>query len=95
VVASDLLIQFGFLGSIIIAQTLQRPFWHVAFLAMILMFVTLAGWISGEVIRSQLPGAGLTKFSGECALWLIVVAVIASPVARERFRNRLTAAIPS
>ena len=33
VVASDLLIQFGLLGLIIIGQTLQRPLRHVAFLA--------------------------------------------------------------
>ena len=33
VVASDLLIQFGLLGLIIIRQTLQHPLRHVAFLA--------------------------------------------------------------
>ena len=59
VVASDLLIQFGLLGLIIIGQTLQRPFRHVAFLAAVMILVTSAGWALGAVIRSWLPGTGL------------------------------------
>jgi hypothetical protein len=41
-----------------------------------------------------LPGTGLLRFAGECSLWLIVVALIASPMAKAGFRNRLIAAIP-
>jgi O-antigen/teichoic acid export membrane protein len=94
VVASDVLIQFGLLGSIIIGQTLQRPLRHVAFLAAMLISVTIGGWVLGEVIRSLLPGAGLTKFVGECTLWLIFVAVIASPMARGSVRKRLDGMLP-
>jgi O-antigen/teichoic acid export membrane protein len=94
VVASDLLIQFGLLGVIIIRQTLQRPFRHVAFLAAAMVLVTSAGWALGIIIRWWLPGTGLIRFAGECTLWLIVVALIASPLARGSFRNRLIAAIP-
>jgi O-antigen/teichoic acid export membrane protein len=94
VVASDLLIQFGLLGVIIIKQTLQRPFRHVAFLAAIMILVTSGGWALGIIIRLWLPGTGLARFAGECTLWLIVVALVASPIMRGGFRNRLIAAIP-
>ncbi len=94
VVASDLSIQFGLLGVIIIRQTLQRPALHVAFLAAVMFLVTSAGWVLGTVIRSWLPGTGLVRFVAECTLWLIVVAVVASPLLRASFRNRLIAAIP-
>ena len=94
VVASDLLVQFGLLGSIIIGQTLQRPLRHVALLAAVLILVTLGGWVLGVVIRSVLPGTGLTGFLGECALWLIIVLLVASPIANGRFRKRLDAMLP-
>lgn len=94
VVASDLSIQFGLLGVIIIRQTLQRPFRHVAFLAAAMAILTSAGWALGAVIRLWLPGAGLLRFVAECTLWLVVVAVVASPMISARFRNRLIAAIP-
>jgi O-antigen/teichoic acid export membrane protein len=94
VVASDLLVQFGLLGVIIIRQTLQRPFLHIAFLAAVMIIVTSAGWALGALIRFWLPGTGFMRFAGECALWLLVVALVASPLLRESFRNRLAAAIP-
>jgi O-antigen/teichoic acid export membrane protein len=94
VVASDVLIQFGLLGLTIIRQTLQRPFRHVAFLAAVMVLVTLGGWVLGTVIRLWLPGTGLLRFAGECTFWLIVVGLIASPMLKESFRNRLIAAIP-
>jgi O-antigen/teichoic acid export membrane protein len=93
-VASDTLIQFGVLGLIIIGQTLKRPVRHVAFLAALMIIVTLGGWALGVVIRSWLPGTGLMRFVAECTLWLIVVACLASPLLRADFRNRLIAAIP-
>jgi O-antigen/teichoic acid export membrane protein len=94
VVASDLLIQFGLLGVVIIGQTLQRPLRHVAFLAAVMILVTSGGWALGIIIRSWLPGTGLPRFAGECALWLIIVALAASPLAIASVRNRLIAAIP-
>jgi len=94
VVASDVLIQFGLLGLIVIRQTLQRPFQHVAFLAALMILVTLAGWALGDVIRWWLPGTGLVRFIAECALWLTVVILVASPMLRTGLRNRLVATIP-
>ena len=94
VIASDLSIQFGLLGVIILRQTLQRPFAHVAVLVALMVLVTLCGWGLGTAIRSLLPWAGLTRFVAECALWLCVVAVIASPLASARLRDELVAKIP-
>jgi hypothetical protein len=94
VVASDLLIQFGLIGVIIIRQTLQRPLRHVAFLASAMILLTSAGWALGSVIRWWLPGTGLLRFFAECVLWLIVVALLASPLTQASLRNRLIAAIP-
>jgi O-antigen/teichoic acid export membrane protein len=94
VVTSDLLVQFGLLGFIVIGQTLQRPYHHIAFLAALMMVVTSGGWALGAVVRWWLPGPGITRFIVECTLWLIIVALVASPVALEGLRNRLIAAIP-
>jgi O-antigen/teichoic acid export membrane protein len=94
VVGSDLLIQFGLLGVSIIRQTLQRPLRHVAFLAAAMVVVTSGGWALGTIIRSWIPGTGLIGFLSECVLWLIAVAVVASPLVNGSFRGRLIAAIP-
>ena len=94
IVASDLLVQFGLLGLIIIRQTLQQPLRHVAFLAAVMALVTLGGWGLGTIIRSLAAGTGLTGFAFECTLWLVVVALAASPLASKNLRNRLIAAIP-
>jgi hypothetical protein len=59
-----------------------------------MILVTSGGWALGIIIRLWLPGMGLARFAGECTLWLIVVALVASPIMRGGFRNRLIAAIP-
>ena len=95
VVATDLLVQFGLLASVIIWDTLERPVRHLAFLAALMIVVTMLGWGLGVAIQSILPLAGLTRFIAECAIWLVVVAVAASPLANKRFRNELAGLIPS
>ena len=94
VVASDLLIQFGLLGITIIRQTLEKPFRHLGFLVAMMVLVTAAGWAIGIIVQSWLPGTGLIRFAGECGLWLMIVALAASPTLSEGFRNRLIALIP-
>jgi O-antigen/teichoic acid export membrane protein len=94
VVASELLIQFGMLGRIIIRQTLEHPLRHLLFLAALMVTVTLAGWALGTAIRLAIPLAEPWRFFVECGLWLAVVAVAASPLAIDSVRARLTAAIP-
>ena len=94
VVASDLLVQFGLLGIIIIRETLLRPFRHLAFLAAIMVLVTCGGWGLGEIIRIWAPGTGLLRLVGECAIWLIVVIAAASPLTNRIVRERLEAVLP-
>jgi O-antigen/teichoic acid export membrane protein len=94
IVTSDLLVQFGLLGAIIIGQTLARPFRHVAFLAAVMAVVTSGGWGLGVVIRSVVPGEGLLKFAIECAIWLAVVALAGSATINKTLRDRLIAVIP-
>jgi O-antigen/teichoic acid export membrane protein len=94
IVASDLLVQFGLLGLIIIRQTLQQPLRHLAFLAAVMVLVTSGGWGLGTLIRSLLPWTGLTRFTLECTFWLVVVALVATPLLSRDLRNRLIAAIP-
>jgi O-antigen/teichoic acid export membrane protein len=95
VVASDLLIQFGVLGLIMIRQTLARPALHVAILAGLMLIVVSGGWALGILIRSITPGTGLAQFIGECALWSIMVVIIASPLANAGLRARLNASVPA
>jgi O-antigen/teichoic acid export membrane protein len=93
-IASELLIQFGVLGWVILRKTLQHPLRHVCFLAAVMVAVTLAGWALGVAIRLAIPLAEPFRFVVECGLWLAVVAVAASPLAIESVRAKLTAAIP-
>jgi O-antigen/teichoic acid export membrane protein len=94
IVASDLLVQFGLLGAIIVRQTLRHPLRHVAFLAAVMTVVTLGGWGLGAVLRSLVPWTGLAGFVVECTIWLVVVALVASPLLNRDLRDRLIAAIP-
>jgi O-antigen/teichoic acid export membrane protein len=94
IVTSDLLVQFGLLGTVILRQTLQYPLRHVFFLAAVMLVVTLCGWELGAVIRSLMPWTGLTGFVVECTLWLMVVALLAGPLSRNGVRSRLIALIP-
>jgi O-antigen/teichoic acid export membrane protein len=95
IVSSDLLLQIGWLTAEILRLTLARPFRHILFLMVLVVGTTLGGWALGSFIRDIVPGAGLAHFVAECALWLLVVAVAASPLLSQSVRNRLTAAIPS
>jgi len=97
VVATDLAVQFGLLANVIIWDTLERPLRHIAFLAVLMIVVTLLGWGLGVAIQSvlPLPLVGLTRFIAECAIWLIVVGLAASPLANRRVRNGLASSIPT
>ncbi|MET0676126.1 MAG: hypothetical protein ABW175_10040 [Bradyrhizobium sp.] len=94
VVASELLIQFGVLGWTIVRQTLRHPLRHLSFVAAAMTAVTIAGWALGIVLRQTIPLAEPWRFVVECGLWLAALAVAASPLAFERIRTRLIAAIP-
>jgi O-antigen/teichoic acid export membrane protein len=94
IVVSDLGVQFGVLALVIIRQTLQHPLRHILFVAAMMIATTLTGWGLGLAIRSAIPWSGPARFAAECALWLVVVALAASPLAIGRIREKLIAAIP-
>jgi len=93
-VSSDVLVQLGWLTRQILWQTLKRPLEHALILAGLLAAVMLGGYSLGLVISSVTSGAGLSHFVGECALWLLVVGVLAGPLWIGGVRDRLSAAIP-
>lgn len=94
VVASDLLIQFGVLGLVVMRQILQRPLVHLAYLAGLMLVVTLGGWALGTAIREMVGGSSLFRFVLECAIWLAAVAVLCAPLLSARLRERLIDTIP-
>jgi O-antigen/teichoic acid export membrane protein len=93
-VATDIVVQFGLLASVIIWTTLERPVRHVAFLGALMVVVTAGGWALGAAIRFALPLDGFVRFIAECTLWLIIVGLAASPLASARLRGRLSDLIP-
>ncbi|MDH6261631.1 hypothetical protein [Bradyrhizobium sp. BR13661] len=95
IVASDLLTQFGILTLVIVRQTLSHPVRHVLVLIATMATIVLGGWGLGVAIRDIVPGAGLLRFIAECAIWLVVVSVAASPLLMERVRARVLAAVPN
>jgi O-antigen/teichoic acid export membrane protein len=93
-VSSDLIAQFGVLYVIIVGETLRHPIRHSLFLVAIMATVVSAGVAIGVTIRYLLPGAGVVHFLIECTLWLVAVAVLASPLANKQLRNKLEQTIP-
>jgi hypothetical protein len=87
-------VQFGLLATTIIWATLERPGRHVIFLGVLMIVVTAGGWALGVAIRLALPLDGFARFIAECALWLFIVGLAASPLASERLRARLAGLIP-
>jgi O-antigen/teichoic acid export membrane protein len=95
VVASDIFVQFGLLGVMIMRQTLRHPFWHIAFLMVVAVGIVASGWLIGLAITALVPGCWLVHFVVECAIWLIVISVLASPLLSGALRERLRALIPA
>jgi hypothetical protein len=59
-----------------------------------MLAIVPAGAGLGALIGHVLPGAGIVHFLGECVLWLMVVTLLAAPLASKAVRERLIAAIP-
>ncbi len=95
IVASDLLTQFGILTLVIMRQTLAHALHHMLVLIAVMVTIILGGWGLGLAIRAIVPGTGLLRFLAECAIWLAVVAVAASPLLMQRVRKRVLAAVPN
>lgn len=95
VVASDVLVQFGLLALMVMRQTLHHPFRHIAFLMVMAVGIVVSGWLIGQAITTLLPGIGLVHFVVECAIWLVAVGGLASPLLSTTLRERLRALIPA
>lgn len=93
-VSSDIIAQFGVLFFIIVGETLRHPIRHTVLLMAMMVTIVAVGVTIGLGIKYLLPGIGVAHFLIECALWLVAVALIASPLASRRLRNRLVEAIP-
>ena len=95
VVLSDLVVQFGMLGFLIVAQTLHRPVRHLIYVVVLMVIVTLSGWGLGAAIRSLAPGTGIVQFICECTMWLIVVTLLALTLTNRAARERMVSTIPN
>jgi O-antigen/teichoic acid export membrane protein len=93
-VSSDIVAQSGVLFMVIVSETLKHPIRHAVALIAMMVTVVSTGAAIGEVIRYLLPGLGIAHFLIECALWLVAVTLIASPLANRPFRSRLAEVIP-
>jgi O-antigen/teichoic acid export membrane protein len=94
IVLSDLLIQMGVLGVIVMRQTLQNTFRHLLFIGLVAATIIVLGYGLGAVIRSSLPLAGFPRLVSESVLWLLAVCLVAGVVWTSRIRARLLASIP-
>lgn len=94
IVLSDLLIQMGVLGSILMRQTLQNAFRHLLFSGIVATVIIVLGYGLGAVIRSSLPLAGFPRLVGESVLWLVAVCLVAGVVWTRRIRATLMASVP-
>jgi uncharacterized membrane protein YraQ (UPF0718 family) len=93
-VSSDIIAQFGVLFFIVVSETLKHPIRHALLLMTMMVMIVSAGVAIGAAIRYLVPGEGIAHFLIECTLWLVAVALLASPLASRPFRNRLVEAIP-
>jgi O-antigen/teichoic acid export membrane protein len=93
-VSSDLIAQSGFLFFIIAGETLKHPIRHTLVLIAIIVTIISVGLLIGVVIRNLLPGGGIGHFVVECMVWLVAIALLASPMANRRLRDWLVKAIP-
>ena len=59
-----------------------------------MLVVTPGGWALGTTIRSLVGGGSLFRFVLECAVWLLVVAVLSAPLVSARLRENLVDTIP-
>jgi len=92
-VSSDIIAQFGVLFFVILSETLKHPIRHTLVLIAMMVVIVSGGVAIGVATRYLLPGTGIAHFLIECTLWMIAVALIASPLAIHPLRKRLEQAV--
>ena len=93
-ISSDVIAQSGVLSLVILRETLNYPVRFSLFLLALMAAILAAGTSLGESIGYLVPGVGLGHFVLECTFWLIVVGLVASPLAIGRLRDKLIAILP-
>ena len=83
------------LALMVMRQTLHHPGRHVAFLIVMAVGIVVSGWLIGQAIILLVPGSGLLHFLVECAIWLVAVGGLASPLLSKALRERLRALVPA
>lgn len=94
IVVSDLLIQLGVLGLIIMRDTLQSAFRHLLFSGFSAAVIIALGYSFGTIIRSSLPLVGFPRLVTECLLWLLAMGLLAGLVWRRRIYEGVMTSIP-
>lgn len=95
IVATDVLIQLGFVGLAVIWRALDHPLAHLFFLAALLLLVLVAAGGLGLLITALVPGTGLVSFVVECALWLVPFVIGTLCLLNPRLRSRLGDMVPN
>jgi O-antigen/teichoic acid export membrane protein len=93
-VSSDVIAQSGLLSFVILREIMHHPLRYALFLLITTAAIVSTGAALGEAIKHFVPGTGFPHFVVEGGLWLLFVAVLASPLARRQLRERLIAALP-
>ena len=93
-VSSDIVAQLGILSVIIVRETLRHPLRHTLLVFAMMTVIMSVGVAVGVFIRHMLPGTGIPHFLVECTLWLVMVALLSSPLSSKMLRRRLLEAIP-
>jgi O-antigen/teichoic acid export membrane protein len=92
VISSDIAAQSGILSTVMMRETLQHPLRHAPILVGVMVTTVPAGAALGAAIRYLLPGTGVAHFVVECALWLVAIALLASPLTNKPLRTSLVEA---
>jgi len=93
-ISGEVIAQFGFLFTIVVSETLRHPVRHAAYLLAMMVTIVSAGVAIGVVIRYLLPGSGIVHFLVECGLWIVAVAVLASPLMNRPLRQKILESMP-
>jgi O-antigen/teichoic acid export membrane protein len=88
-ISSDLIAQSGFLLVMVVRETLSRPLRYVLVMLGMMVTIVATGTLLAEAIRNSVPAEGVAHLVTECILWLAALALVASPLARKRFREKL------
>jgi hypothetical protein len=79
---------------IIVRETLRHPLRHTLLVFAMMTVIMSVGVAVGVFIRHMMPGTGMPHFLVECTLWLVMVALLSSPLSSKMLRRRLLEAIP-